>query len=106
MDKQIADRMRLKKANDQQKMPTQRCTVKISAGIAIRSKAGKVELLNDDERKALKAESTAQPNDSINSCKSKSEIEESRVSADGSSADAGVQAETYQGLTAGIAIHE
>ena len=106
MDKQIADWMRLEKANDQQKMPTQQFTVKIRAGIATWSKAGEVELLNEKEKKTLEAESTAQPNDSINSCKSKSEIEESRVSADGSSTDAGVQTKTYQGMTAGIAIHE
>ena len=58
MDKQTADRMRLEKANDQRKMQTQRFTVKISASIATRSKAYKVESLNDDERKALETEST------------------------------------------------
>ena len=98
--------MRLEKVNDQQKKPTQRFTVKISVGMATRSKAGKVESLNDDERKALETESTTQPNDSKNGCKSKSEIDESRVSADGSSTDAGVQAERYQGMTTGTAIHK
>ena len=41
---------------------------------------------------------------SEDSCKSKSEIDESRVSADGGSTDAGVQAEKYQGMTTGTAI--
>ena len=75
MDKRIADWMPLEKANDQRKMPTQRFTVKIRAGNATRSKAGQVESLNGDERKALEAESTTQPNDSKNGCKSKSEID-------------------------------
>ena len=68
--------MRLGKANNERKMPTQRFTVKMSAGIITRSKAGKVEPLNDTERKALEAESTTQPNDSKNGCKSKSEMTE------------------------------
>ena len=43
--------MRLDAANDQRKMPTQRITVKISAGIATRTKAGKTEFLNDHEKR-------------------------------------------------------
>ena len=98
--------MRPDAANDQMKVPTQRFTVKISSGIATPSKAGKVESLNDHERKVLKSESTTQPNDGGDSSKSKSEIDDSRVSADGSSADVGVQAERYQEITTGTAIHE
>ena len=67
-------------------------------------KAGKVESLNDDERKALEPESTTQPYDSKDGCKFKSAIDEGTASADGSSADAGVQAERYQGITTGTAI--
>ena len=95
--------MRLEKANNQRKKPTQRFTVKLSAGIATRSK---VESLNDDERKALETKPTTQRNDSKSGCKSKSEIDDSRVNADDSSADAGVQAERYLGMTTGTAIHE
>ena len=91
--------MRLEAANNQRKMPTQRFTVKMSAGIATRRKS-----LNDDERKALEPESTTQPNDSKDGCKFKSAIDEGTASADGSSADAGVQAERYQGITTGTAI--
>ena len=98
--------MRLKEANDQWKMPMQRFTVKMSAGVATQSKVVKVESLNDDERKALETESTTQPNNSKNGCKSISEIDDNRVSADGSSADAGVQAERYQGMTTGTTVHE
>ena len=64
----------------------------------------KVESLNDNERKALEPESTTQPNDSKDGCKFKSAIDEGTASADGSSADAGVQAERYQGITTGTAI--
>ena len=71
-------------------MPTQRFTVKMSAGFATRRK---VESLNDNERKALEPESTTQPNDSKDGCKFKLAIDEGTASADGSSADAGVQAE-------------
>ena len=85
--------MRLEAANNQRKMPTQRFTVKMSAGT---KKAGKVESLNDDERKALEPESTTQPNDSKDGCKFKSAIDEGTASVDGSSADAGVQAERYR----------
>ena len=67
-------------------------------------KARKVESLNDDKRKALEPESTTQPNDSKDGCKFKSAIDEGTASADGSSADAGVQAEGYQGITTGTAI--
>ena len=49
-------------------------------------------------------ESTSQPNDSEDGYKSKSEIGESIVSADGSSTNAWVQAERYRGLTSGITI--
>ena len=93
--------MRLEAANNQRKMPTQRFTVKMSAGIATRRK---VESLNDNERKALEPESTTQPNDSKDGCKFKSAIDEGTASADGSSADAGVQAERYRGITTGTAI--
>ena len=91
--------MRLEKANNQRKMPTQRerFTVKVSAGIATRSKAGKVESM-EDESKVLEQESTTQPNESEDGCKSKSEIDDSRVSANGSSADFGVQAERNQAV--------
>ena len=78
----------------------------MSAGIATQSKAGKVESLNDNEKKELETESTTQSNDNKNSCKSKSKIDNSRVSADGSSADVGVQAGRYQRMTTGTAIHE
>ena len=87
--------MRPEKANDLRKMPTQRFTVVMSASVATRSKASKVEWLNEDKKKALEAEYTTQPNNSKNDCKSKLEIDESRVSADGSSTDAVVQAERY-----------
>ena len=88
-------------------MPTQRFTVEVSAGIATQNEAGKVEsIIIDVERKALETKSTTQPNDSEDGCKSKSEIDGSRVSGDSSSTYAGVQAERYQGMTTVIAIHE
>ena len=73
--------MRLEAANNQQKMPTQRFTVKMSAGIATRRK---LKSLNDNERKALEPKSTTQPNDSKDGCKFKSAIDEGTASADGS----------------------
>ena len=83
-------------------MPIQRFKVKMSAGIATRNKACKVESMNG-EGKALEPESTIQPNESEDGCKSKSKIDESRVSSDGSSTDARVQAERQQKIITGIA---
>ena len=75
----------------------------MSAGIATQNEVVKVESMND-KGKALEPESTTQPNKSDDGCKSKPKIDESRVSADGSSTDEKIQAERQQEITPDIAI--